>query len=78
MKFIKDYFFGIATVLVFGVLGFFLYTSCVGYYFYPFEGLLGTFGRALVYSFMSFFVFSVLRRRWNKTKLEFWIFCLVV
>lgn len=75
MSFIKKYWLGICSVLAIAIFGFVLYGSLVGNHMYPFKGMAYTTGRAIVYAIISFFVVNFLRKRWERTRLEFGIYC---
>lgn len=76
MNFVRNYWLGICFALAIIISGFFLHKNFVEYDSYPFEGIGKTLGISLVVSFIVFFAAYSLRERWNRVKLEFWIFCL--
>lgn len=78
MHFIKKYWLGISSVLAVVISGLFLYDSFVGYYIHPSEGIARTTGRSIAYAFMAFFAANFMRKRWERKRLEFWIFCFAV
>lgn len=78
MNFIKKYWLGICSAAAIMISGFFLYDSFVGFYTPPSSGIARTAGRSIAYASMLFFVINSLRKRWEKKKLEFWIFCFAV
>ena len=59
-------------------LWFFLYEGFVGYYIHPSEGIARTTGRSITYASMAFFAANFLRKRWERKRLELWIFCFAV
>jgi len=65
-------------MLAIGISGHFLYNGFLGYYTYPSEGIAGTTGRSLAYTFMIFFIANSLRKKWAREKLEFWLLCFAV
>jgi hypothetical protein len=78
MNFLRKHCLLLSSILMTGILGFFLHNklSEYGYYSYPSEKVSEMLGRASVYSLVIFFASNTLRKRWGRKKLEFWMLCL--
>jgi hypothetical protein len=77
MSFIKKYWLGISALLAIGIFGYILYSSFVGYYTYPSEGIADTIGKSIGYASMVF-IFTAHSLRTRGKRLEFWILCFTI